>query len=99
MIPIQLFAQWVKALKKLTQSVGKKNNNNMWFSTALRHPVSVPWCILVGSSMKHFCKFSRVRPGRSFSTEEASRNLIGDDKKIQAGELRNTRSNQQHRSG
>ena len=40
-----------------------------------------------------------MRPGGSFSTGEASKKSVGDDTKIQRGELKNKRLPQKHRNG
>ena len=57
------------------------------------------WELLDSSEkMQKFQKVSGVRPGSSFSFGETSRTPIGDDMKIERGEVKNTKLSQNYSS-
>ena len=64
------------------------------------HPASVPWWRLLDfpGKMINFQKFSRVRPGNSIPTGEASKKRIRDTAKIRRDKLTNTRLTQKQRN-
>ena len=65
----------------------------------LNKTVKPRWELLDSSEkMQKFQKVSGVRPGSSFSFGETSRTPIGDDMKIERGEVKNTKLSQKYSS-